>query len=89
MLGSINVYFYGELAVHVSMNQIAIPMQHSRSVADVKHLLAHQFANWHSYTQPIYNVINRELVDDDAVVNVGDNVAFFPAMPALHQLAEK
>lgn len=76
----ISVLFFGELASHIAMNQVQVVMAESHSIAEVRANMADMFPQWRSFGLPIQQALNRELVDEFAIVNVGDEVAFFPAL---------
>lgn len=76
----IHVFFYGELAKHIHMNQIEMPLTHSETILDIKEKLAVAFVEWSTYHAPIQQSLNRHLVAEDAIVNIGDEVAFFPPL---------
>lgn len=76
----INVLFFGELAQHIGMNQIEWSLERSTTVEQLKQTLEQFFTHWASFSDPIEQAVNREFVDERAIINIGDEVAFFPSL---------
>lgn len=76
----INVMFFGELAEHVGMNQVEWGFSNSLSIRQLMLQLTQVFTELASFPETIEYALNRNIVDDTAMINVGDEVAFFPSL---------
>jgi len=76
----INVVFFAALREQLSCEGITIEANEIKTVEQVKQAVLLLKPQWHSYlanTSLLY-AVNKELVNNQHPVTVGDEVAFFP-----------
>lgn len=73
----VHVLFLGELAKRIGMNALELPLEQSVTVGYVKSVLNGQLVAWASLDTALWQTVNRNLAGDDAIVTMGDEVAFF------------
>lgn len=78
----ITVFYFARLkeSLNYSSEEIALPAD-VKTIADLKALLASRGESWAQLfngQQAIRAAINHALVENNALINTGDEVAFFP-----------
>lgn len=76
----ITILFFGQLKERLNCDKLDWHLPYSKSVADLKQQLIQQHQEWQEFLadSKVLCAVNHTIVDTNAVVNQGDEVAFFP-----------
>jgi len=76
----IKVLFFAQLREQLDCAEVALEVAPSTSIKGIKQLLAERGEQWQKAfgKNNLLSAINQNMVDDSALVQQGDEVAFFP-----------
>lgn len=76
----IKIVFFAALREQLDCAELSISPSDVNNVADVKKLLSDNSEQWHkTFTNTsLLSAVNHDMVDDNHLVQAGDEVAFFP-----------
>jgi len=76
----IKIVFFAALREQLECAELSIPANEVSSVADIKTKLASKNEHWQQVfsNSALLSAINHDMVQKDAQVKSGDEVAFFP-----------
>jgi len=76
----IKVNFFGALREQLHCNEAQLNTSSPVTVAQARDLLIEQFPEWKSKlnNNTLISAVNHEVVQDDFIVDVNDELAFFP-----------
>jgi len=76
----INVHFFAALREQLKCNEIKLNVASPITVKQAKQLLVEMHPNWQQFllNNSLLTAVNHELVEEDYVVNLHDELAFFP-----------
>ncbi|MBU2924177.1 molybdopterin converting factor subunit 1 [Colwellia sp. 4_MG-2023] len=76
----IKIVFFAALREQLNCSELSINSQGLTTVADVKKQLASTDEQWQQVftNDSLLSAVNHDMVNDEHIVNTGDEVAFFP-----------
>lgn len=76
----LKILYFARLRDQLGKDQEQIELSSSTTVAEVKQQLSQRDDHWHKFLNAdnILTAVNQQLCKDDATVQDGDELAFFP-----------
>ncbi|MDO6486882.1 molybdopterin converting factor subunit 1 [Colwellia sp. 6_MG-2023] len=76
----IKIVFFAALREQLNCSELSINSQGLTTVADIKKQLASTDEQWQQVftNDSLLSAVNHDMVNDEHIVNTGDEVAFFP-----------
>jgi molybdopterin synthase sulfur carrier subunit len=76
----INVVFFAQLREQLKTDQLQLELSTPCTVADVQQALLDNHPQWQDFlaNRALMCAVNQDMVQSDALVNDGNEVAFFP-----------
>lgn len=78
MTSTVNILFFARLREKMGTQTIALEIETPVSLADLKAQLGEAHPTFAELRPPIMAAINQDFAPDEAMVQAGDEVAFFP-----------
>lgn len=78
---NINLIFFAAIREQLDCAELTLTLPNSEnSISDIKALLIAKGEEWQAVfsTSTLLSALNQQMVNDDALVNNNDTVAFFP-----------
>lgn len=78
MTSTVNILFFARLREKMGAQQLTLAIDTPVSLADLKERLGEAHPAFAELRPPIMAAINQDFAPDEAMVQSGDEVAFFP-----------